>query len=277
MAGRDLLNERGMGWLGVRGRLKRGVAAEQARAELSVLAGRLDSEFAEAERNQGADVRPVGHVPGEVRSAVVGFMLTLSVIVGLVLLVACANVAGMQLARAFARRREVAIRSALGASRGRVAFVVGQIAASMVLLVAAALCVRSLGNAARINTGFEAEGVHLATFDLTLQGYDEARGREFFRRLKERAAGVAGVESAALARNVQLSGLSFGDRVRIEGHEPPAGDPPLFISSNSVDEDYLRALKVPLLAGRSLRATDTAGAPRVAVVNEKLAASSFSG
>src|SRR5438270_2526476 len=60
MPGRDLLNERGMGWLGVRGRLKEGVTAEQARAELSVLAGRLDSEFADAERNQGADVRPVG-------------------------------------------------------------------------------------------------------------------------------------------------------------------------------------------------------------------------
>jgi predicted permease len=376
MPGRDMLNERGMGWLGVRGRLKEGVTAEQARAELGVLAGRLDSEFADAERDQGADVRPVGHVPGEVRSAVVGFMLTLSVIVGLVLLVACANVAGMQLARAFARRREVAIRSALGASRWRVvrqlltesvllflvggglgvllavwmnelvlafrpsgtlavsfdldvdwrvlsftlgvslltgvlfglapalaaskpdvietlkdaspasggrpsrlrgAFVVGQIAVSMILLVSAALCVLSLRNAARINTGFEAEGVYLATFDLTLQGYDEARGREFFRRLKERAAGVPGVESAALARSVQLSGLAFGERVRVEGHEPPAGQPPPVVFSNSVDEDYLRTLKVPLLAGRELRATDTEGAPPVAVINETMAARYFGG
>src|SRR5919197_1171117 len=121
MPGReDLLGDRGAAWLGVRGRLKEGVSLGRAQAALSVLAGQLRSEFADVERGQDADVRPVGHVPGEVRSAVVGFMLTISVIVGLVLLVACANVAGMQLARAVGRRREVAIRAALGATRGRV-------------------------------------------------------------------------------------------------------------------------------------------------------------
>ena len=376
MPGSDLLGDRGAGWLGLRGRLKDGASVEQAQATLSVLAGQLQTEFADVERGQGASVRPIGHVPGEVRSAVVGFMLTLSVVVGLVLLVACANVAGMQLARAFARRREVAIRTALGATRGRVvrqllteslllflvggglgtllavwmndllmafrpagtlavefnldvdwrvlsftlavslltglvfglapaltasnpdvsatlkdaaprgggrasrlrgAFVVGQIAISMVLLVAAALCVQSLRSAARINTGFEAEGVYLATVDLSLQGYDETRGREFFRRLKERAAALPGIESATLARSVPLSGLAFGERVRVEGHEPPAGEPPPFVLSNTVDEDYLRTLKVPLLAGRDFRATDAEGAPRVAVINETMAARYFGG
>jgi predicted permease len=377
MPGRgDLLADRAAGWLGVRGRLKEGVTIEQARAALSVLAGQLSSEFSDAERDQGADVRAIGHVPGEVRGAVVGFMLTLSVIVGLVLLVACANVAGMQLARAARRRREVAIRAALGASRWRItrqlltesvllflaggtlgvalavwmndllmafrptgslavdfrvdvdwrvlsftlgvslltgvlfglapalsaakpdvvsslkesaptgfgrssrlrgAFVVGQIAVSLILLVAAALCVRSLRSAARINTGFDPSGVYLATADLSLQNYGEARGREFFRRLKERAAALPGVESASLARSVQLSGLAFGERVRFEGREPAAGDEPPTILSNAVDEDYLRTLRVPLLAGRDLRATDDERAPRVALINETLAARYFGG
>jgi predicted permease len=374
--GSDLLGDRGARLFGLRGRLKDGVSIERAQGEMSVLAGRLQSEFADVERGQGASVRPVGHVPGEVRSAVVGFMLTLTVIVGLVLLVACSNVAGMQLARSFGRRREVAIRTALGASRGRVvrqllteslllflvggalgvllavwlndvvmafrpagslsvefnldvdwrvlsytlavsfvtgivfglapaltaskmdvitalkdstptggtrasrlrgAFVVGQIAISVVLLVAAALCVRSLRSAARIDTGFEAEGVYLASVDLGLQGYDEARGREFFRQLKERAAATPGIESATLARSVPLSGLMFGNSIRVEGHEPPAGEPPLYVSSNTVDEDYLRTLKVPLLAGRDIRATDDEQAPRVAVINRTMAERYFGG
>jgi predicted permease len=376
MPGSGLLGDRGARLLGLRGRLKEGVSIERAQAEMSVLAERLQSEFPEVERGQGASVRPIGHVPGEVRSAVVGFMLTLTVIVGLVLLVACSNVAGMQLARSFGRRREVAIRTALGASRGRVvrqlltesvllflvggalgvllavwlndvvmafrpagslsvefnlgmdwrvlsytlavsfvtgvvfglvpalaasktdvvtslkdsaptgggrasrlrgAFVVRQIAISVVLLVAAALCVRSLRSAARIDTGFEAEGVYLASVDLGLQGYDEARGREFFRQLKERAAAIPGVESATLARSVQLSGLMFGNSIRVEGHEPPAGEPPLYVLSNNVDEDYLRTLKVPLLAGRDFRATDSEDAPRVAVINRTMAERYFGG
>jgi predicted permease len=376
MPGRDMLSDRAAGWLGVRGRLKEGASVEQAQAELNVLAGQLQTEFTEAERGMGASVRPVGHVPGEVRSAVVGFMATLSVVVGLVLLVACANVAGMLLARSASRRREMAIRAAMGATRGRVirqllteslmlflcggtlgvllavwmndlvlafrpsgtlavafdlnvdwrvlaytlgvslltgvvfglapavtaskpdlvpalkdaaptgtrsrtrlrgAFVVGQIAISLVLLVAAALCVQSLRNAARIETGFDPEGVWLASVDLSLQGYDEARGREFFRRLKERVATEPGVEAAALARSVQLSGLQFGSQVRIEGHEPAAGEPPLNVFSNAVDEDYMRALRVSVLAGRGIAATDDAKAPRVVVINETMANRYFGG
>src|SRR6185436_18429438 len=71
MPGRDMLSDRGAGWLGVRGRLNDGASVEQAQAELNVLAGQLQTEFAEAERGMGASVRSVGHVPGEVRTAVV--------------------------------------------------------------------------------------------------------------------------------------------------------------------------------------------------------------
>src|SRR5215213_785098 len=139
MPGGDMLSDRGAGWLGVRGRLDDGVGMEQAQAELGVLAGRLQAEFAEEERGMGASVRPLGHVPGEVRSAVVGFMATLSVVVGLVLLVACANVAGMLLARSSARRREMAIRAAMGATRARV---VRQLLTESLMLF---LCGGSLG------------------------------------------------------------------------------------------------------------------------------------
>jgi predicted permease len=162
-------------------------------------------------------------------------------------------------------------------TRLRGAFVVGQIAISLVLLVAAALCVQSLRNAARIDPGFDADGVWVASVDLGLEGYDEARGREFFRRLKERVASEPGVEAVALARSVQLSGLQFSSPVRVEGHEPPAGERAPNVMTNSVDEDYFRALRVPLAAGRAVTAADDAKAPRVAVVNETMANRFFGG
>ncbi|CAN5390541.1 ABC transporter permease [soil metagenome] len=375
MPGSDLLGDRTASWLGVRGRLRAGVEMEQAQAAMTVLAQGLAAESPEANR-EGVRLHPIGHVPGEVRSAVVGFMATLTGIVTLVLLIACTNVAGMFLARASTRRREFAIRTAIGATRVRLIrqllkesvllflcggalgvllaiwmndlilafkpagtlavdfdlaldwrvlsftlavslltgiifglapalaaakpdvipelkdgapgggirasrvrglFVVGQVAISLVLLVAAALCIRSLSNASRIDPGFEADGVQLASVNLQTQGYDETRGREFYRRLVESVESIPGVEVVSLARAVPLSGLMFGNSVRIEGFEPPAGQPPLFMLSNTVGENYLHTLGVSLLAGRDLRLADDKNAPRVSVINETMARRFFGG
>ncbi|MBA3320226.1 MAG: ABC transporter permease [Pyrinomonadaceae bacterium] len=107
-------------WVQLSGRLKDGVAIGQAQSEMSALAAQIARAFPESNRDQGVDVQRASTVPGEVRGMLVGFMSLLMGFVALVLLIACANVAGLLLARASARRKEIAIRMAMGASRSRI-------------------------------------------------------------------------------------------------------------------------------------------------------------
>jgi predicted permease len=109
-------------------RLKPGVPVEQARAEVVALAARVDAERPERDRGWSATVVPVHDaVVGGVRR---GLYMLLGA-VGFLLLIVCANVAGLQIARASARSHEIAIRRALGASRARIA---RQLLAETVLL-----------------------------------------------------------------------------------------------------------------------------------------------
>ncbi len=112
------LNERRPVWLVMGGRLKDGVSIEQTQSEMTAIAAGLVREFPDDYRDKGIVVARSAIVPGRV-NIIAGFMGLLMVIVGLVLLIACVNVAGMMLARAAARRREIAVRLAIGAGRGR--------------------------------------------------------------------------------------------------------------------------------------------------------------
>ncbi len=113
------ITRRGWGWLNATGRLKPGVSLAQAQGELQGLASALEQDHPRMNAGLTFQVLPAGRFPESLQQALTGVMGFFMAVVGLVLLVACGNVASMLMARAAQRRREIAVRLSLGARRAR--------------------------------------------------------------------------------------------------------------------------------------------------------------
>ncbi|MGH9935732.1 MAG: ABC transporter permease [Blastocatellia bacterium] len=372
---KDMLTTRdGGGLLYMVGRLKPGVTSKQAEADLSAIALQLeaDNQARRAENRQeggrGFAVRlmPAGSFPPNIHKILIGFLGLLHAVVGLVLLIACANLTSLLLARALARRKEIAVRLALGATRLRIirqllaeslllcllsgcaglllalwinrlllafkpaldlplvlelkidlpvlgaslalslltgvlfglspawqatrpnvvralkddarspgsrvlrlrnAFVIGQVAMSLLLLVCAGLFLRALSKGQKLYQDLEPERVQTVTFDPGFVGYDDVRAREFYRRLLERVRALPGVEAASMA-NTNLVGDRRTGPLAVAG-KGEAGNgnlPP--VDQIVVSPGYLDTMKIRLLRGRDFADADYPGATPVVIIDE---------
>jgi len=165
-------------------------------------------------------------------------------------------------------------RSGSGASthqRMRSVLVAAQVAGTLVVLIIAGLFVRSLQSAQNMELGFNPDGVLNLGMDTTQLGYDEARGVNFFRTVKERVAATPGVTSASFAMWSPMGVYNVATHVWKEGQKSLPVSEALNLGYNPVDEDYFRTLQIPILRGRAFTKQDAAGSLPVAIVNEKLA------
>lgn len=118
--GRNWFNDRSAGWLGVFGRLKPGASVEQAQAELTTIALGLEQNYPNTDTGRGVSVLAGVGLHSDDRVSLRNFLGLLLAAVMLLLLIACSNVANLLLLRATSRRREIAVKLALGATRGRI-------------------------------------------------------------------------------------------------------------------------------------------------------------
>ena len=119
MTGGDRLQQRGNGWMQTLVRLKPGVSQEQAQAEATSIITQLASEYPQFNEGRRVRILQTWQAPFGAATVLTPILAVLSILVALVLIIACANVANLLLSKAVGRRREIAVRLSLGASRTR--------------------------------------------------------------------------------------------------------------------------------------------------------------
>ena len=149
------------------------------------------------------------------------------------------------------------------------AFVVSQLALSLVLLIGAALFLQSFRNLLSVNPGFRAENVLMARLALTEEKYkDKAQVASFQNQLRQNVSGIPGVQAAEFCQVVPFSGDGQGGPFTVEGFE---GQPSRVAWLRSTTPGYFAAMGMPILTGRGFESSDTETSLPVAIVDEALA------
>ena len=366
-------------WVNVMARLRPGVSMAQAQAALAPALHQWVASTAHNARER-ADLPEL-----VVREGATGLdtlrrlyskpLFMLMTLVGLILALACANVANLMLARAAARRREMAIRLSVGAGRARVIrqlltesvlvaslggavgvlfaiwgmrfltvllgngnenfarhaelnwhvlaaaaalslltgivfglapalestrvdvvstlketragrpntsralrgwglsrpLMAGQIAITLVMLVAAGLFVRTLTNLHSINLGFNRENLLLFRLDARKAGHKSPEIAEFYAELRRRFSAIPGVRSASLSRSSLLGG-EHGREISVPGQ--PANESNRFLT---VGPAFFFTMQIPILAGREFDERDRPGSTAVAVINQAFVKANLAG
>jgi macrolide transport system ATP-binding/permease protein len=154
---------------------------------------------------------------------------------------------------------------------GRNLLVVGQVALSMALLVAAGMLVDAVGKTLSLDPGFRTDHLLMMEFDTALVRYTDDQTRDFYRNLRDRARALSGVRSVTMTCYIPFTPNSFGKTVIPEGYQFPKGRESASVGDAVVDENYFSTMKTSLIRGRGFTEADKNGARRVAVVNEEFA------
>lgn len=371
---RDAIPDRGKPVFQAVGRLRADATRELAQANLSAVAAALAREYPDTDQGRSVTVRPIRDAilsTGGLASgnAIIFGGAALLIVVGIVLLIACSNVANLLLARSSARQKEIAVRLAIGASRGRLvrqlltesvlhgllsgafgaftayaglhllfatlpsggnftqprldasvfvfalvvslatgflfgilpalrasradvaeslkqeartagrsrsavtlanALLVGQVAFSFLLLVTAALFLRSIGRAYQMDPGFQT--AHLAVIMTTpgQAGYGPPETKAFYEDVRQRVTRLPGVVSVSWSSNLPLWARA-ATGLEIENYQRRFQADQVRAILNTVDRDYFETAGVIIRAGRAFTAFDRETSAPVAIVNEKLA------
>jgi predicted permease len=370
-------------FLNLYGRMKQGQSAAEVKSELDRLVAPILRDEAQIIKFSNAniekrflarqfEVEPAARGTLDGKEEIELAMWLLTALVGGVLLIACANVANLLLARATGRRKEIAVRLALGASRwqlirlvlaesvllsagggalgllaanwagdallafantagtpilpisaapdGRIllftallslatgllfgmapalaasrpevapalkdesgtvsagsaaawirkSLIVAQVATSLLLLVSAALFLKTLDNLRRIHPGFQTENLIAFQINPTLNGYNRARANETLERLRDELLKLPRVSGVSMAAEPLLAASHSQSTIKVEGYQPgPEED--MNPSTNEVGPEFFQTMGIPLLRGREFTTADGDGAPMVAVVSETFA------
>ena len=162
-----------------------------------------------------------------------------------------------------------AVSGAVGKRRARNVLTVVQVALSLVLVVGAGVFLRSLGKLRSIDPSLVTDRVVAAQVNLTLRGYDEARGQQFYARVLEAVRGVAGVQAVTLASVLPVTNGGMRENLRA-GATIPRVDAPVEFDVVLVAPGYFATFDVPLVGGRDFSDADRKQAAPVAIVNESM-------
>ncbi|HLH20100.1 MAG TPA: ABC transporter permease [Bryobacteraceae bacterium] len=151
-----------------------------------------------------------------------------------------------------------------------------QLALSLPLLAGAGLLARTVYNLQHVDLGYPIERLWELGIDSRIAGYNSARSSVLFSDLLERIRRVPGVQAASSSLNGLFTGSTNSDQIEVEGYTP-TGNHDKNSRWDMVGPDYFSMLRIPILLGREIRATDDAAAPKVCVVNEAFAKQFFAG
>jgi predicted permease len=163
--------------------------------------------------------------------------------------------------------------------RMRASLVAWQLALSFVLLIGAALMLRSFENLRHVDAGFHGDQVLISRLNLNFSAYanaeqriDAERVNAFYRALEDQLRGLPGVVAIGAAWTFPLNSSFQNDGTfTIEGRNPTAGGPPPKATFVAVSPAYFEALGVPVLRGRAFDERDKVGGPGAVIVNLRLA------